>query len=386
MKIVVDENVPFAKEAFSSLGEVTLVPGRAIGPKDLQDATVLVVRSITKIDAPLLKNSTIRFVGTATTGIDHIDQDYLSANDIGFASASGSNANSVAEYVLTALLVVAQQHGIQLEGKSLGIVGVGRIGSLVEKKAKVLGMEVILNDPPLARVTGHPRYRPLKDTFDADFITLHLPLTMVGLDKSYHLFDESMISKLSPSTTLVNTARGEVVDNRALLTAVATHKLNSSVLDVWEGEPIINWDLVKEVILGTPHIAGYSFDGKVLGTFMVYQAACHYFGIDLSWDPQRELALAEPAKVVKVVIDAGGKNIQNVVRDIATRLHDLPEDSRRMKELLTLSPERRTSEFDRLRREYPQRREFPGMDLQLINASEALKYTLTELGFRIFTL
>jgi erythronate-4-phosphate dehydrogenase len=244
-------------------------------------------------------------------------------------------------------------------------------------------MEVILNDPPLARITGHPGYRPLEDTFDADFITLHLPLTMVGLDKSYHLFDESMISKLSPSTTLVNTARGEVIDNRALLTAVATHKLNAPVLDVWEGEPIINWDLVKEVILGTPHIAGYSFDGKVLGTFMIYQAACHYFGIDLSWDPQRELALAEPAKVV---IDAGGKNIQNVVRDIATRLHDLPEDSRRMKELLTLPPERRALEFDRLRREYPQRREFPGMDLQLINASEALKHTLTELGFRIFTL
>ncbi|MEC4672539.1 MAG: 4-phosphoerythronate dehydrogenase [Nitrospirota bacterium] len=383
MKIVVDENVPFAKEAFSSLGEVTLVPGRAIGPKDLQDATVLVVRSITKIDAPLLKNSTIRFVGTATTGIDHIDQDFLSANDIGFASASGSNANSVAEYVLTALLVVAQQHGIQLEGKSLGIVGVGRIGSLVEKKAKALGMEVILNDPPLARVTGHPGYRPLADTFDADFITLHLPLSMVGLDKSYHLFNESMISKLSPSTTLLNTARGEVIDNRALLTAVATHKLNASVLDVWEGEPIINWDLVKEVILGTPHIAGYSFDGKVLGTFMIYQAACHYFGNDLSWDPQRELSLAEPAKVV---IDAGGKNIQDVVRDIATRLHDLPEDSRRMKELLAIPPESRAWEFDRLRREYPQRREFPGMGLQLNNASEALKHTLTELGFRICTL
>ena len=206
---------------------------------------MLVVRSITKIDASLLKNSTIRFVGTATTGIDHIDQDYLRANDIGFASASGSNATSVAEYVFTALLVVAQQHRIQLEGKSLGIVGVGRIGSLGEKKAKALGMEVILNDPPLGRVTGHPRYRALKDTVDADFITLHLPLTMVGLDKSYHVFDECMISKLSPSTTPINTARGEVIDNQALRTAVAAHKLTAPVWDVREGEPIINWPLVN---------------------------------------------------------------------------------------------------------------------------------------------
>ena len=254
MQFVVDENIPFAREAFSHLGSVTLLPGRGITRETLRKAHALIVRSVTKVDAALLDDTNVQFVGTATTGVEHIDREYLAARDIGFAAALGCNANAVAEYVLTALLVTAHAKGLNLDGKTLGIIGAGRIGSIVAAKAPALGMQTLLHDPPLARSTGERRYLPLAETLQADFITLHVPLTYDGPDATFHLIGADELAHMTPSAILINTARGEVVDNTALLETLTKGTIGGAVLDVWEEEPSIDWDLLDRVTLGTaPH-------------------------------------------------------------------------------------------------------------------------------------
>ena len=187
MKIVADENIPFVKECFNSIGDVCTCPAAAIIPDTIVDADILLVRSVTKTDAALLAKSKVRFVGTATIGTEHVDIDYLKQAGIAFASAPGSNANSVAEYIIAALLSVARKHKFSLKDKSIGIVGVGNVGSRVAIKTAALGMKVKLNDPPLQRKTHDEKYLPLDVLFDCDFITLHTPLTYDGVDKTYHL-------------------------------------------------------------------------------------------------------------------------------------------------------------------------------------------------------
>jgi erythronate-4-phosphate dehydrogenase len=185
VKIIADANIPFVKDCFSSIGEVEVFPGRQIKPGAVGDADCLLVRSVTRVDSDLLASSRVRFVGTATIGFDHIDIEYLARNKVGFASAPGSNANSAAEYVIAGLLEMGQKYKIKLEGKSIGIIGVGNVGSRVEKKARALGMKVLLNDPPLQRGTGDAKYLPLEELYDCDFITLHTPLTFEGVDKTW---------------------------------------------------------------------------------------------------------------------------------------------------------------------------------------------------------
>ena len=196
MKIIADENIPFVAECFSSIGEVETVPGRGITPAVVADTDVLLVRSITPVGTDLLVGSKVRFVGTATIGFDHVDTEYLSQSNIGFASAPGSNANSAAEYVVAALLNIARRHSIDLEGKSIGIIGVGNVGGRVAKKASALGMKLFLNDPPLQRQTGDSKYLPIEKLFDCDFVTLHTPLTFEGEDKTSHLADDTFFKSL----------------------------------------------------------------------------------------------------------------------------------------------------------------------------------------------
>ena len=289
MQFVVDEEIPFGRDAFSHLGSVTLLPGRAMTREALREAHALIVRSVTKVDATLLADTNVQFVGTATTGVEHIDREYLAARDIGFAAALGCNANAVAEYVLTALLVTAHAKGLVLSGKTLGIIGVGRIGSLVAAKAPALGMQTLLHDPPLARATGDQRYQPLAETLQADFVTLHVPLTLDGPDATFHLIGADELAHMAPSSVLINTARGEVMDNAALLKALTGETLGGAVMDVWEREPSIDWNLLNHVTLGTPHVAGYSSDAKINGTVMLYHACCRFWGIEPVWTPPPDL-------------------------------------------------------------------------------------------------
>jgi len=355
MKIVADENIPFVRECFSSIGQVEAVCGRKITPKAVADADVLLVRSVTKVGQELLADSKVKFVATATIGFDHVDINYLQRNNIGFASAPGSNANSAAEYVIAALLEIGQKHKITLEGKSIGVIGVGNVGSRVAKKCAALGMKVKLNDPPLLRQTGDLKYRPIEELLDCDFITLHTPLTFEGIDKTFHLADERFFKELKRGCVFINTSRGGVVDSTALKSAIKTGRLKAVVLDVWENEPNIDLELLEMVDIATPHIAGYSLDGKIAGMMMIYKAACKYFGLQ----PKYETGdfLPEPA-VSELRINPQGHLEQEVLHSVVRKIYSISEDDRKLRQMAGRAPEKRCKFFDGLRKNYPVRREF----------------------------
>ncbi len=381
MQFVVDEEIPLGREAFSHLGSVTLLPGRAMTREALREAHALIVRSVTKVDATLLADTDVQFVGTATTGVEHIDREYLAARDIGFAAALGCNANAVAEYVLTALLVTAHTKGLVLSGKTMGIIGVGRIGSLVAAKAPALGLRTLLHDPPLARATGDRRYRPLSEILQADFVTLHVPLTLDGPDATFHLIGADELAHMATSSILINTARGEVVDNDALLEALTGRTVGGAVMDVWEREPSIHWDLLNHVTLGTPHVAGYSSDAKINGTVMLYHAYCRFWGMKPAWTPPPDLpATLGPGTLPHVAVDATGKDFQSLAHEMVTTLHDLPGDHARMRDLLAIPEPLRPAAFDQLRKDYPHRREFAVSPISIKGGDRNLFARLQALG------
>lgn len=378
MKIVIDENIPFGKEAFGALAEVVSLPGRAIEPKVLRDAEVLVVRSVTNVDAALLQHSAVQFVGTATAGCDHIDRDYLEKNHILFASAEGANANSVAEYVVAALLMRARETGTPLRGLSLGIIGVGHIGTRVAKKAAALGMDILLNDPPLRRKTGLACYKSFREACEADFITLHVPLILEGPDATRHLFDETAIAALSPETVVINTSRGEVVDNAAFLRAVIRERLPAPIFDVWENEPAINWAFLRQAGIFTPHIAGYSLDGKIAGTRQIYETFCAALGVPPTWTPRDSALPGAPL----IPLDAANRDDLDILSDLTAQAYDLRGDVKRFEAVLALPFEARPEAFDQLRKTYPPRREFQSAQLTVRHAAPTLLSQISGLGFK----
>lgn len=383
MSLVVDENIPFAREAFSHLGSVTVLPAQKMTPATLRNAQTLITRSTTTVNADLLTDTDVRFVGTATTGVDHVDQRYLAERRIGFAAALGCNANSVAEYVLTALLTTAHRRGISLTGHTIGVIGAGRIGKLVADNVRALGMEPILHDPPLARETGNPHYRSITEALRADVVTLHVPLTVDGLDPTLHLIGEHELSRMSPSAVLINAARGEVVDTNALLQALTRRTLGGAVLDVWEGEPSIRWDLFRQALIGTPHVAGHSYDGKVNGTVMMYHACCRFWGIEPTWAPPTTLpstANPAPERSPQPEFHATDKDLQTLAYDVTTALYDLAGDHRQMKHVLTLPETTRPRAFERLRRDYPPRREFANTPIVIRDGRPHVLRQLNALG------
>jgi erythronate-4-phosphate dehydrogenase len=320
----------------------------------------------------------VRFVASATSGTDHVDFPYLQAHGIGFANAPGSNSNSVKEYVVAALLAFAARQGISLNGKTLGVVGVGHIGGKVAKAAEALGMKVIENDPPLARATGDSRFVPLDEILKADFITLHTPLVETGRDATVHLFDDGRFSCVKKGALLLNTSRGSVVDTAALLRALRQGTVGAALIDVWENEPSIDSLLLSLVALGTAHVAGYSTEGKLAAVRMVREAVCDYFGLSSGWDPAQhlgspercEVALAEPAPTQEMAL-------HRIVRQV----YDVEQDDARLREMLSLAPERRAAYYLKLRAEYPFRREFSAYTIQLRPEHGYLSQALSALGF-----
>lgn len=373
MRVVADENIPFAREAFAEFGDVVTLPGRKMTTADLAEADVLLVRSITKVDSTLLEGSTVKFVATATIGVDHIDEIYLRGRGIGFASAPGCNANSVAEYITAALLHLADKHALSLEGMSIGVVGVGNVGKKVAAKAHALGMRVVLNDPPLAEATCEPAYRSIAEIQACDVVTFHVPLEKSGTYPTVHLCDAAFLAGMKPGGILINTARGPVLDNAALYDALTRKHVRATVLDVWEGEPNTHEALLAEVDIASPHIAGYSFDGKVNGTRQIYEAACVHFGRKTTWDPTPLLPTPECPEISL----GNGDTVAGCVR----KVYDILADDARMRETLALPKAERAAYFDRLRKEYPRRREFQNTVCR--GGDEATRRQLGALGFRV---
>jgi len=379
MKIVADENIPSVTEAFSSLGEVTLVSGRGLQAAQVADADVLLVRSVTRIDETLLAGSRVRFVGSATIGFDHVDRAYLAARGIGFATAPGSNATSAAEYVVGALLMLSQQQGFRIAGKTVGIIGCGNVGSRVRVRLMALGMECVVNDPPLQAAGGQGEFVTLDAALACDIVTVHVPLELGGSHPTWHLIDADALARLRPGTIFLNTARGAVADNAALLDALGTRDDLTVVLDVWEREPSISLPLLEKVALGTPHIAGYSLDGKLRGTGMIYRAACEFFDESVSWDARSVLP---PVSPVDVTMTLGG-DAEALARAAVLGCYDVRVDDEHLRRLLELPAQEQPVYFDRLRRNYPVRREFAATPLVHAPLTGEQQRMLAALGFAV---
>ena len=379
MRIFVDRNIPLAASACRDLGEVVLLETTDFSRAAVRDADVLVIRSETRVGPALLEGSKVQFVGTATIGTDHIDTAYLASRGIGFASAPGSNANSVKEYVLSALLTLSSWGGFRLRNMTIGIVGVGNIGGRLAQMCVALGMNVLLNDPPLARHSGDPKYLPLDALMDADIVTLHVPLTAAGPDATISLFDEPRIAAMKGGSILLNTARGPVVDARALAGAIRTRHLSAAVIDVWEGEPEIDVELLKLVTLGTAHIAGYSLDGKVQEMKIIRSAICKHFGRSSDWDPGPEMP---PSSSPVISIDTNLTE-DEILRAAVHACYSVTEDDAQLRGLLTVPTAERAGYFRKLRTGYRIRREFSGSLVELPPGRASAEHLLAAAGFRI---
>lgn len=365
LRILADANIPAARTAFAAFGEVRLVPGREITREALRESDVLLVRSVTRVDAALLDGTPVRFVGTATAGTDHIDPEALRQLEIAFASAPGSNATSVVEYVLAALLAMAADRGVGLAGRTLGVVGVGQVGSRLIPRARALGLDVVASDPPLAEAGGLPDVElvGLAEVLRrADILTLHTPLTTPAesLHPTLGMVGAAALRAMRPGAWLVNAARGRIVDGAALSDARATRQLEAVVLDVWPNEPMPETTLVDRVDLGTPHIAGYAFDGKVAGTIQLEAALRAWTGSSApAWDPTATLAPPTPLVLgaPPVPADASDPVQQAAWLDALVRsAYDLRADDARFRAAMPSAD--RAEAFTALRKHYLTRREW----------------------------
>lgn len=377
MRIFADENMPLVQQFFSDLGQVTLFNGRNVTAEQLAEAEVLLVRSVTQVDQALLQtNSDLAFVGTATIGLEHIDQSYLAKRQIPFTNAPGCNAQSVVEYVLSSLWFLAERYQWQLQQKTIGVVGVGNIGSRLAKSLKLLGAKVLVCDP--LRQQQEPSFPgPDFEAVDfnrlcqqADIISFHTPLQRDGDFATEHLLNAKTLAMLKPDCAIINAARGGIIDNKALLAeaeALAEQgKKRPLVLDVWEDEPDILMALVPYADIASAHIAGHSIEGKARGTEMLYLALCQQLGLQ----PKHSLAdfLASPAiEKVQITPNFGVPDVQN----LAKLLYDVSRDDATFRHSLT------DKGFDWIRKNYPARREFSSLQL----SGTAVPNWLLQLGF-----
>jgi erythronate-4-phosphate dehydrogenase len=375
IKIVADNKIPFLKGVLEDMAEMVYLPGRETTAAAVRNADALITRTRTCCDASLLEGSGVKFIASATIGYDHIDTEYCKRKGIRWTNAPGCNSSSVEQYILSVLLNVAEQDGFGLAEKTIGIIGVGHVGSKVEKIARALGMEVLLNDPPRERAEGKGIFVALDRILrEADVITLHVPLNLDGADRTYHLADGDFFANLGKKVLFINSSRGEVVDSAALKSALRRDLLNGAVLDVWEGEPGIDMELLDLARIGTTHIAGYSTDGKAKGTSMSVRAVSRFFNLGLDdWYP----ALIPEPEHPEILLDATGMQGQEVLLEVVNRAYNVMVDDSRLRE----SPER----FEELRGSYPIRREPGAFRVKIINDQAEAGPVLEKLGFQVLS-
>jgi erythronate-4-phosphate dehydrogenase len=373
MKIVADDKIPFLKGALEPYAEVVYIPGKQINREILKDVDALLIRTRTKCTENLLEGTGVRFIGSATIGSDHIDTHYCSKNKIRWTNAPGCNSTSVQQYIAAALLKISSEYHFNLKDKTLGIIGVGNVGSKIEKFARSIGMNVLLNDPPRARVEGKKNFDSLSTLLsESDIVTVHVPLNVVGEDYTYHLFNEESYRKFKKGAWFINTSRGEVADTYALKKILKSGILGGATIDVWENEPDIDLELMQQSFITTPHIAGYSTDGKANGTSMVVNSLTRYFKLPSeNWYPANVPIPASPY----ISIDCNKKPEEEIIRESVIKTYNIEEDNARLR----LSP----TDFEKLRGDYPLRREFTSYTVDLKDGTEKVRQILDELGFSI---
>lgn len=373
MKIVIDDKIPLIHGVFEKYADVFYISGEKINSELVKDADALVIRTRTECNEALLKNASVKFIATATIGHDHIDKTYCESNGIIWKNAPGCNAVSVEQYIGTALLCIAEKHRLQLRNKVLGIVGVGHTGSKVARIAEILGMKVLLNDPPRERNENSNAFVSLETIRKAsDFITFHVPLNKKGNDQTFKMVNTAFLNNLPRKPWLLNSSRGSVIDNQDLKSALQNGKVTGAVLDVWENEPGIDLELMNLCEIVTPHIAGYSLDGKSEGTTRSVQAVSRFFNLAIdNWKPDAILKPKQP----EIEIDCQNKSTQEIIHRAMTHSYDILKDDSRLRR----SPET----FEHQRGDYPLRREYPVYTITLKNNEKSTAKALQQIGFHV---
>jgi erythronate-4-phosphate dehydrogenase len=375
MIIVADQNIPGLENTFGRHGEIRMVDGRSLKNEHLQNARVLIVRSVTSVNQELLTGTPVEFVGTATIGTDHLDTSWLDLEGLRWVSAPGCNADAAAQYTLSMMMLACKRIGKQLQSMRCAVIGRGNVGSRVQSLLQTLDVEVIVIDPPLAD-TGQEGFASMEDITRCDLVSLHVPLTREGRYPTFHLVNEQLLGQLRPGTLMINTSRGDVTDGPALSSWLQAGN-GYAALDVWPGEPALNEDLLRSTIVATPHVAGYSQDGKMHGTLQIYAAFLDCFesgGMDSAVALENHLNNLLPPRGVHLL-----ENVASVSEAVMSCC-GVRDDDANTRELIELDPEHRPAAFDSLRRGYPSRRDFAGWRLPATLGSIQLRI-LEQLGF-----
>ncbi len=375
MKIVIDDKIPFIKGVLEPYAEVVYLPGAVFAHGNINDADALIIRTRTKCNEALLKSTSVKFIATATIGYDHIDTDWCEANGITWTNAPGCNSGSVHQYIASVLATLSAHFGFKFEGMTLGVVGVGNVGSKVARLGEALGMKVLMNDPPRAEKEGPAQFVPLSEILQmSDIITLHVPLNLSSPYRTHHLFDAATFDCLPRRTILINSSRGEVVDNMALKHVLKSRSIGAAVLDVWENEPDIDRDLLPFLNIATPHIAGYSADGKANGTAMSVRALSRFFGLPLTaWQPS---GVPEPVQSLRFELDCSGKSLQQCLCEAVWHTYSVNDDDGNLR----ASP----GTFEKQRGDYPIRREPEAFTANVKNGHSGIGEQLQVIGFKVF--
>ena len=373
MKIIIDDKIPYIKGALEPFAEVIYLAGNKTTPEVVKDADAIITRTRTVCNEKLLAGSNVKFIATATIGYDHIDTNYCEQSGITWTNAPGCNSKSVEQYIASALMALAEKKNFTLPGKTIGIIGVGNVGSKVAHLCEIFGMKVLLNDPPRARTEGGKGFVELEEILEkADIITLHVPLNLEGEDKTYHLAVDSFFARTKKHPIIINSCRGEVIDTELLKSALKSGQISGAVIDCWENEPEPDHELLSLVDLATPHIAGYSKDGKANGTNMSVRALSKFFGLAINNWKCTGIELPESTEIL---IDGTGKTTQQVLSEAIFATYDIREDDKRLRNSLET--------FEKQRGDNPVRREFPTFNIFCkINNIKTIK-KLKQLGFKL---
>ena len=373
IRIVADDKIPFLRSVLEPFAEVVYLPGSKITNHLIKGADALLIRTLTKCDEKLLNDSSVKFIGTATIGFDHIDTRYCDNHSIRWINAPGCNASSVQQYIACALFAIAAKTGIALQDQTLGIAGVGHVGKLVEAFAHSIGMKVLLNDPPRDRIEGPGKFVSLEHLIQSsDITTLHVPLNKSGIDSTLHLINKDSFRMMKKNAWLINSARGEVIDTLALKEVVSSHNFPGLVLDVWENEPTIDPELMSFAYLATPHIAGYSSDGKAHGTSAIVRELSNFFNLPLNdWFPVDIPAPSHPG----LTIDGKNRTVPDIIQEAVCHTYSISDDDRRFR----AAPQT----FEQQRGRYPVRREFSAYHIALRNVSPETIGLLKDIGFSV---
>ncbi|MDR0348311.1 MAG: 4-phosphoerythronate dehydrogenase [Tannerella sp.] len=374
MKIVADDKIPFLKGVMEPYADIAYLPGSKISAIDVKDADAVFTRTRTKCNRELLEGSRVKLIVTATIGYDHIDTEYCEAAGIRWVNAPGCNSRSVHQYITAVLVTWAYRRKRNLKELTLGIIGAGNVGGKVAQAAEALGMRVLLNDPPRAEREGAAAFHSLPTLLaESDLVTCHTPLTKEGRYVTYHLSSEDFFNRMKPGAVYINSARGAVTDSHALKKAIQ-HRLSAFILDVWEGEPAIDPELLEKACIGTPHIAGYSSDGKANGTAVCVHEFGRFFGLDVlhDWYPE---SIPPPPMDTVFSLDGTGKSNEQIYYEAVTHTYPIWEDSNRLKQ----SP----ATFEEQRGGYWIRREFKNFTIRPIHVGPEIIASLQKIGFMI---